>query len=119
MSRQTLATIAARIDAHLKRMERDEVRNLDLIPATAKHREQHLSHFYMANCWYAGGAKIRIAYITYQGSRCITRDEALAYLAWLDAGNYGKHHAQQRQSTPLAPGAPSPTPTSPSPERDR
>lgn len=90
-----LAAIATRIKAHLSRMEADRARNLNLVPATKRHPEQRLSHFYGPNCWSAG-SRLRIMYIAYQGAGTMTRAEGLAYLAWLDAGNYGKHHEALR-----------------------
>lgn len=78
-----LAEIAERILAHLKRIEKD----LKLNP---RRRPGGLLDYYNVNCFPAG-ARIEIVYVSYQGWSYISKVEALAYLAWLDAGNVGKH----------------------------
>lgn len=77
-----LAEIAERIYAHLKRIEADPKLNL----------KQHggTSAYWCVNTW-RGGSRVFVKYVAYQSKSSLTREEALAYLAWLDAGNVGKH----------------------------
>ena len=84
-----LKEIAARIDAHLKRFEADPAINKIIV-----HWEMRLSTYFLAGC-AANGGWISICYVSYQGSTCIRGKEALAYLAWLDAGNIGQHYAMR------------------------
>lgn len=81
--------LAARIYAHLKRFEADPVIN-------AERPNGSGVPYFRANAYYPGGARIGVVYVSYQGARSLTRDEAEAYLAWLDAGHVGTHFQQQR-----------------------
>lgn len=99
----TVKEIAARILAHLQRFEADK-------------REGG------ANWWVNGevggrtpyydvsagaaGRFVRVCYVLYQGGTNLPKVEALAYLAWLDAGNVGKHWRLQKE--PVAGAAPAP-----------
>jgi hypothetical protein len=78
--------IAARLDQHLKRMEADPAINVLIMPGKESYRL----------FWNAGaialGRYVGVTYIRYQGHRSLTRDQAAAYLAWLDAGNNGRHY---------------------------
>ena len=78
----TLTEIAAKINAHLMRFEADKTIN-----ANAKGQP-----YYHAGCCRAG-SYVQVKYVSYQGETNISRADALAYLAWLDAGNVGKHYA--------------------------
>ena len=90
-----LKEIAARIDAHLKRIERD----LRLNPSQKYDRERGwvddpsgdgLRRYF--NAWaMRTGNRISVVYVSYQGASTLTKAEALRYLEWLDAGNIGKH----------------------------
>lgn len=85
----TLTEVGKRIDAHLKRFER----NPKLNPVTkgfGTHR------FYMAGA-SRGGSRVSVRYVSYQGATSMTRDEALKYLAWLDAGNVGRHYEMENE----------------------
>src|SRR5438270_3181 len=88
---RSLKEIAAAIDAHLKRFEADPKLNRYKYPSRHK-----LSPF-----WHAGaGASnswISICYVGYQGVSSLRRKEAEIYLAWLDAGNVGRHFEALRQ----------------------
>jgi len=53
---------------------------------------QGLRPYYGAGAWYSGGSKLGVRYISYQSQTFLTRSEAEAYLAWLDAGNVGRHY---------------------------
>jgi hypothetical protein len=79
--------IAERINDHLKRFEADP---------TIDQRNGGRLRFYRAGA-YTCGSYIAIVYISYQGRSTLRRDAALAYLAYLDAGNTGRHWVQQRQ----------------------
>lgn len=78
-----LKDIAAKIDAHLKRMEADPAINR---PEVVGRR----SPFYRsAAC--VRGTYVKVTYFDHIESEMLDRGEALRYLAWLDAGNNGKH----------------------------
>lgn len=74
--------VAAQIHAHLQRMERDPKIN------TYRRGKEKLRHYYGAG---AGryGAKIGVAYVSYQGRSLLTFEEALSYLRGLDGGFRG------------------------------
>lgn len=71
-----LAEVARRISEHLHRFEREQT------PKSGR--------FFFANAWEAG-SHVGVTYVSYQGKSFLTKADALAYLAWLDAGNRGKH----------------------------
>lgn len=75
MGDASLRELATRIDAHLKRFER-----LALLAGLAN-----------AGCYYMGGARLRITYISRTGGTTVSRSRAIAYLDWLDAGGVGPH----------------------------
>ncbi len=79
-----LPEIAARINAHLKRLEGDKEYN---VPKSAKG----ISPLFMAGC-AAGRGWVYITYVSFQGTVRVRRPVAEAYLAWLDAGNKGQHY---------------------------
>jgi len=83
-----LDEIAAKINTHLKRFEADK--KINRTDPTYKTRP-----YYWAGS-SSTGRRVRVCYVSYQGGTNLTRDEALAYLAWLDAGNVGTHYKQQR-----------------------
>ena len=83
-----LAEIATRIHAHLKRFEADPKINRY---KDADRHQRGLHPFYWSGA-YVGGSRVGVRYISYQGATCLTKQEALGYLAWLDAGNVGKHN---------------------------
>ena len=78
-----LDEIAKRILAHLKRFEADPVIN-------ARNRKYGTTPYYYSMA-YRAGSRVAVCYVTYQGASNLTKDEALKYLAWLDAGNVGRH----------------------------
>lgn len=75
--------IAKRITQHLRRFERDKKIN--------KADAMDLKPYYFAQAGRAG-PRVAVTYITYQGPTNLTKADAEKYLAWLDAGNVGKHH---------------------------
>ena len=80
-----LAEIAKRIAAHLYRIEM----------AQPDHGSAR-SLFWNTGA-ISGGARVFVTYISYQGHASLTKADALKYLAWLDAGNVGKHWQALRQ----------------------
>ena len=87
-----LHEIAARIAAHLKRFEAD--------PKIAKSQniEGPRLDFYCGPTAQPGGTRVFVTYVSYQGEASLKKAEAEAYLAWLDAGNVGRHYEQQRSA---------------------
>lgn len=77
--------LAERIQVHLRRMEADPVLNA--------HRSMgflRLTPFYQTQAVAIAG-KVHVQYVSYQGNSVLPLAEAERYLAWLDAGNNGKH----------------------------
>jgi hypothetical protein len=93
-----LREIAEAINVHLKRFEANPAVN---IPRNDLHP------YYRAGSWYPGAGKVSVMYVSYQGPTKMTRAEAEQYLAWLDAGNAGKHYQIPKDWTPN--GAPDAT----------
>lgn len=95
----TLEALAKRISEHLRRFERDPKINVrrryDRETGTWRKDPNGTGDYYMANA-YSNGRRISVVYVSYQGGSKLTRDEAVAYLAWLDAGNVGKHFKMER-----------------------
>ncbi len=93
---QPAKEIAPRIDAHLKRFERDRKINAERFYesyATGK-RESSGHPYYSAGAW-ASGRWVSVVYISYQGHTNLTRDDASRYLDWLDVGNVGTHFCME------------------------
>ncbi len=87
----TLTETAARISAHLKRFEADDGIN----------RSKRQGAYLGTKPYYGAGAIrsgrfVGVKYVSYQGRYNLKRDEAEAYLAWLDDGNVGRHFEFQR-----------------------
>jgi hypothetical protein len=74
-----LAEIATRIAAHLHRIE------------FAQPDRGSAKSGYWNTCVRPAGSRIAVCYISYQGSSKLTKADAIEYLAWLDAGNVGRH----------------------------
>lgn len=86
--KMSLTELAARIDSYLKRFEADPV--LSKGPAGR-------TIYYEARAWQAG-RYVAIIYVSYQSQTNLSREEAEAYLAWLDAGHVGTHFKWQRET---------------------
>lgn len=69
-----LRELAQRIDAYLKSWER--------AGALVLHN---------AGCYYMGGARLRITYVSRNGATTLSRSKAVAYLDWIAAGHVGRH----------------------------
>ena len=92
-----LRDIAARIDAHLKRFEADKSGvNVERTYSNNRGQASKLRSYFGAGSGYAGGRYIFVRYVCYQDGSHITKEEALRYLAWLDAGNVGRHYEALR-----------------------
>lgn len=85
-----LQEIAERITPYLKRFEADEDWN-KVEWESRTHGPQTGSKLYNAHASWPGGRYVAVTYISYQGSRNLTKAEALAYLHWLEAGGKGRH----------------------------
>jgi hypothetical protein len=82
----SLTELAARIDAHLKRLEADATVN-----RYGDERDTRgLRPFYSAGA-YPGGRFVMVAYVSYQGASSLTRDEAIRYLEYLADGGTARH----------------------------
>ena len=90
----TMKELAAGIDAHLKRFEADPAIN------AIERRGGRLSPYYGAGAGYWRGRYLLVQYISYQGPLTLSKAEAEAYLAWLDAGNVGRHYEALAALTP-------------------
>lgn len=76
--------IAARISAHLKRFEAD--------PEINKRKPSGIPPYFRAGS-VASGSYVYVTYVSFQGDTALRKTIAAKYLAWLDAGNEGTHHA--------------------------
>lgn len=90
-----LAEIAARIAAHLRRFEASPVHN-----PWDNGKVNGTRLYYGATAWVMG-ARVAVRYVAYQGTEKIRREEALGYLAWLDAGGVGQHWEWERSLRPI------------------
>lgn len=90
-----LREIADRIDAHLRRFERDPSINKTPTFTSYKDGKQHqgVKPYYCAGAHVpARSARVHVRYVSFQGVSLLPRAEAEQYLAWLDAGNVGTHY---------------------------
>ena len=78
-----LGEIAERITAHLQRFEADPAINVETLVGGMK-----LTPYYKAFA-VASGSRVMVKNVSYQCHTNLTKADALAYLAWLDAGNVG------------------------------
>ncbi len=101
---ERLTEIAARIAAHLKRFEADK----DGVNKDSRGDGTGRRPYFGARA-YVGGNRLRVVYVSYQGPTTLPRPLALSYLAWLDAGNVGKHYTHQRAGTIGAQSNPEPS----------
>ena len=78
----TVKEIASRIDAHLHRFEADPSIN---------RRPDYGSRPYLLARAFASGRWVQICYVDYHRFEALPKADAERYLAWLDAGNVGRH----------------------------
>ncbi len=83
-----LKEIAEAIAAHLARFETDP-------KANPVDRNYGTHPFYRAGSW-ASGRYVCVVYVTYQGHSNLTKEQAIQYLDWLNAGNVGRHYEALR-----------------------
>jgi hypothetical protein len=53
--------------------------------------DRELSLYWHGHAW-RGGSRVMVRYVSYQSASSLTKEEAEQYLAWLDAGNVGRHY---------------------------
>lgn len=80
----TNAEIAAKVRQHLARFEADPEIN------RPRGENMKLPPYYKANCW-SSGRYVGVRYVSFQGDFHLSKADAIVYLAWLDAGNIGRH----------------------------
>lgn len=87
-----LAEVAAKIDEHLKRLEKDPKWNV----RKSVDDKHHLSlpRLWNSGAWVAG-RYVLVIYVSYQGHAALSKSEAVEYLQWLDAGNKGQHYVMK------------------------
>ena len=97
--RLMLRELAARIAAHLTRFENDSKINKRQRYDVNRgwYDDPNGTRDYYTSGAHVGGRYVAIRYISYQGTSKLTRERAEAYLAWLDAGNVGKHFESERE----------------------
>ena len=87
--------LAEKIDVHLKRFERSAQINPGKRYDKARDRwvpdEMGVRAYYGAHAW-GDRHRVGVKYISYQGGSFLSTEEAAIYLAWLDAGNVGRHY---------------------------
>lgn len=81
--------MAKRIDAHLKRFEKDLTIN--------KKIHNDLRAYWWAGAGYGGGSRLHVTYINYQAHPTLTKPEAAKYLQMLDSGFVGRHYEALRK----------------------
>ena len=81
----TLKEIAGQITVYLKKFEADPAINTVYGKAMSTHKYWHA----FAS---SSGRYVYVQYIGYQGNSHLTKEQALKYLAWLQAGGVGKHY---------------------------
>lgn len=96
--------VAEKINEHLRRFERDPQINI----RRKYDRETRawvvvepkdpsgLGLYFNAGAYPTGNGRVGVVYICYQGASTLPLAEAEVYLAWLDAGEIGRHYDQQR-----------------------
>lgn len=89
----TLKEIAEKISAHLARWERDPKVNPRDPYTTMK---PGMVHLYSSGAFPAGN-RVAIRYVSYQHLSKLKKADAEAYLAWIDAGNIGRHYEWRRR----------------------
>ena len=96
----TCKQIAHAIDGYLKMFEADPNINVRRVLVDGEWQVaptgKGVGQYYFAHA-VAHGRFVRITYISYQGSRALTKAEAATYLTWLQAGNVGTHHNMKRE----------------------
>lgn len=89
----SMKEIAAAINDHLRRLENDPVFNVRRKFVLDRWVDDPRGEpmFFHAKS-YASGNRVLVEYVWYHGASSLTKEAAAKYLAWLDAGNKGKHY---------------------------
>lgn len=91
--------LGRKIDAHLKRFEQSPSINMGRrLDESKKWVSDPKGH----RPYYGAGARgdrhrVWVSYVTYQGGSHLSIEDAEKYLAWLDAGNVGRHFQALRE----------------------
>ncbi len=99
---EVAADLAKKIDAHLKRFESDPTLN----PGHRYDKERKervldpmgVRDYYVARA-HGNRHRVWVIYVTYQGGSYLSIEDAEKYLAWLDAGNVGRHYEALRETS--------------------
>ena len=86
----SLTEIATRISRHLLRFAADPA--ITEKEWTDRKGEAHKLVLYWSPSAYRGGSRCMVRYVAYQLIASLTKAQAERYLAWLDAGNVGRHY---------------------------
>lgn len=95
--------LAEKIDAHLKRFQKDNKINWGRRwDATAKHwvPDPNGARPYYNAAAVGNRHRVWVVYITYQSGSYLSIADATRYLAWLDDGNEGRHYEALREVSP-------------------
>lgn len=92
----TVTEIAQAIHRHLSRFAADPKIASSKWTDT-KGVEREISLYWHPNC-SRGGACVMVRYVSYQFTSSLTKAEAEKYLAWLDAGNIGRHYEALKET---------------------
>lgn len=98
---EVAAVLGKKIDEHLRRLEADEAlnprRRFDTDRKTWVLDPTGMPSFYGAR---AAGDRYRVwvIYVSFQGGSYMSIEDAEKYLAWLDAGNVGRHYEALREA---------------------
>jgi hypothetical protein len=100
---EVAAALAQKIDAHLKRIENDPALNPSRFFDKARKKwvldSTGMGVRFYYGAWARGDRhRVWVIYITYQGGSYMTIEDAAKYLAWLDAGNEGRHFDALREA---------------------
>jgi hypothetical protein len=87
--------LGEKINAHLKRFERDPKINAGKRYDDKKKTwvpDKHGVYDYYGARAVGNRHRVWVIYVTYQGGRYLSIEDAQKYLAWLDAGNVGRYY---------------------------
>lgn len=85
--------IAKRISNRLKWLEKNDN------PTMPGNHDGSLKRFWNAGA-YRAGRYVKVWYVSYQGGRNLTFDEAERYAQYLEDGNNGRHYEALRTASP-------------------
>jgi hypothetical protein len=98
---EVAAEVARKIAAHLQRFERSPKINPGKRYDAEKKKyvpdPMGLRDYYGARA-HGDRHRVWVIYVTYQGGSYLSIEDAEKYLAWLDAGNVGRHFEAFREA---------------------